>query len=292
MKMLAGISDICQARGVELLVHYARQDQLQTLTSNTRPALLQPDHARGLILLNHFPPETVAWLTGRWPCVEINHHITGLDTDIIDVDAGDGIGRLVERLVALGHRTLGFVGDARQYTWAHARHAAFFQALNMHGLEYAPSRFARTTAKEAAALAGWLDEKTRDGVTAWMCANDGLAKSIGTELLKLGYSIPDDVSLTGFDGTATLPDGRHIASISTPYEALGAAAAHRLLRRLEHPHAARPHILIPGRVVNGETVGIPRTAKQHVLPKETCEPKPSTEPVSSSFSSNQEAITC
>jgi LacI family transcriptional regulator len=290
--MLAGISDICQARDAGLMVHYVREDQLGRLTGAVRPHLLRPDKVGGLILVNHFPPGTVTWLADRWPCVEINHHITGLDTDIVDVDAGDGIGRLLKRLVDLGHREIGFIGDARRYTWAHARHAAFFQALNMYGLEYDPSRFARTTAKEAAELAGWLDKGIRGGVTAWMCANDGLAKNIGRELLTLGYSIPGDVSLTGFDGTAMLPDGRHIASISTPYEALGAAAAHRLLRRLEHPHAARPHILIPGRVVNGETVGIPRTAKQHVLPKETCEPKPSTEPVSSSFSSNQEAITC
>ena len=257
MKMLAGISDICQARNAELLVHYVREDQVDQLVGNARPALLQPNRTGGFVLINHFPPDVVTRLADHWPCVEINHHVTELDTDIIDVDAGDGIGRLVARLADLGHSKIGFIGDSRQYTWAHARHAAFFQALNTRGMEYDSSLFTRTTAKQAHELADWIDEKTRSGVTAWMCANDGLAKRIGAELLDLGYSIPEDISLTGFDGTATLADSRHITSISTPYEALGAAAAHRLLRRLEHPQAARPHILIPGRLVQGETIAPP-----------------------------------
>ena len=274
-RMLAGVSDICEGRGIALMVHYAQGDHLQRLVDGTRPAMLQPGGAGGLILLNHLPADIVEWLAERWPCVEINHHVAGLDADIIDVDANAGIGALVERLLDLGHRDIGFVGDSRQYTWAHARHAAFFQALNTAGLDYDPSRFARTTSKQAHELADWLDERTRGGVTAWVCANDGLAKNIAAELLDLGYSIPEDVSLTGFDGTASLADGRRITSIATPYEALGAAAAHRLLRRLEYPQAARPHILIQGRLVEGETVAPPRNREERILSsnRETRDPK-------------------
>ncbi len=261
MKMLAGISDICEAQNTGVMVHYVREEQLEQLTGSAPPELLQTDRVGGLILLNYFPPDVVKQLAARWPCVEINHHVKGLDTDVVDVDPGEGIGQLVEKLVELGHRDIGFIGDTRGYTWAHARHAAFFQAMNTLGLQYDPARFACGTRTHAEILRDWLDKRTREGVTAWVCANDSLARGVGTELVNLGYAIPDDVSLTGFDGGGRLANGRRITSILTPYEALGGAAAHRLLRRLQHPHAARPHVLIPGRVVEGETIGSPR-AKQ------------------------------
>lgn len=262
-RMLAGISDVCEARDRMLSVHYARGDQLDWLTGENRPALLQGDRVGGLILLNHFPDHIVQWLAGRWPCIVIHHYSPGLDVDIVEVDAIDGIGRLVRRLRDAGHRRIGFIGDARRYEWTHARHAAFVQALDTLEMDYEPACFTNAGAGQPEEVGDWMERRMEEGVTAWMCACDHLAGAIGKELLRRGCSIPDQVSLTGFDGTTSLPDGRRITSVETPFESLGAAATESLLRRLDYPSATRPHLLIPGRVVEGETVAAPRTQSDH-----------------------------
>jgi LacI family transcriptional regulator len=256
-RMLAGISEVCEARGWMFSVHYARGDRIERLTGEDRPALLRADRVGGLILLNHFPDAIVEWLAERWPCVVIHHYSPGLDVDIVEVDAIDGIGRLVRRLRDAGHRRIGFIGDARRYEWTHARHAAFVQALDTLDMDYEPACFTNARSGHPEEVGDWMVRRMEGGVTAWMCACDHLAGAIGAELLQRGYSIPEEVSLTGFDGTTSLPGGRQITSIETPFESLGATAIESLLRRLEYPRATRPHLLIPGRVVEGETVAAP-----------------------------------
>ncbi|MBS3762462.1 MAG: LacI family DNA-binding transcriptional regulator [Planctomycetes bacterium] len=254
-RMLAGISQMCESRGKLLNVHYAPGDRLDKLTGENPPALLEPNRVGGLILLNYFPEDIVEWLACRWPVVVVHHYSPGLDVDIIEVDATDGIGRLVQRLQDLGHRKIGFIGDARRYEWTHARHAAFLQALSTLDMEYDPSLFTDARSNNPGEIGDWMETHMREGVSAWMCACDHLAQAVGEELLEREYSIPADVSLTGFDGTNSLPDGRPITSIETPFESIGATAAEALVRRLEYPQAARQHILVPGRVVEGATIG-------------------------------------
>ena len=254
-RMLAGISEVCEDRSKMLSVHYAPGDNLERLTADNRPELLQPDRVGGLILLNYFPDEIVEWLADRWPIVVIHHYSPGLNVDIVEVDAIDGIGRLLRRLQELGHERVGFIGDARRWEWTHARHGAFVQALDTLGMRYDPAIFTNARSACSEEVGDWMEDHMRNGVTAWMCACDHLARGIGTELLERGYEIPGDVSLTGFDGTMSLPNDERITSVETPFEALGATATESLLRRLQYPRAARPHLLIPGRVIDGDTVG-------------------------------------
>lgn len=262
VKMLAGISEICNCRGKLLTVHYAKSNELDRLTGNANTPILQPNRVGGMILLGHFPDAIVEWLAARWPCVVVHNYTPGTNADVVEVDAIDGIGRLVRRLHNLGHRRFGFVGHAKRHGFTHARHAAFVQSLDALELDYDPSNFTRADVPKADAIGDWLQERTEAGVSAWVCDHDGLAKAVGTELVRRGFRIPEDVSLTGIDGNGTLNDGRRIASIATPFEALGSAAAHRLIRRLEYPNAARPHISIPGRVVDGETVGVAQASQE------------------------------
>ncbi len=256
-RMLAGISDVCDSRGKMLNAHYAPGDQLEKLIGDDPPTVLQPDRVGGLILLNYFPDEIVEYLSKRWPTVVIHHYAPGLDVDIVEMDAIDGMGRLVKKLQDAGHERIGFIGDARGREWSHARHAAFVQALSSLDLEYDPGRFTEVRAGCCDRIGEWLENRMMDGTTAWICACDHLARSVGEHLLKRGYKVPNDVSITGFDGTKSLPNDRRITSIKTPFEALGAAATENLLRRLKYPQAARFHALISGQVVEGETVGEP-----------------------------------
>ncbi len=261
VSMLAGISEACEKRNKLLTVHYIPGSEVDHFTENTSAPILQRNRVGGFVLLNQFPDHAIEWLATRWPCVVIHNYTPGTNADVVEVDAIDGIGRLLRRLYDLGHRRCGFVGHIKRHGFTHARHAAFVQSLDALELPYDPADFGRADTQNVGAVGDWLQERTEAGVTAWICDHDGLAKAVGGELLRRGFRVPGDVSLTGIDGNGFLADGRQITSIETPFEDLGAAAAHRLIRRLEYPQAARPHIMIPGRVIEGETIA---PANQHL----------------------------
>lgn len=267
VQMLAGISEICECRGKLLTVHYARGTELKQLMTSSRPAMLDTKQVGGLILLGNFPDATVEWLAERWPCVVVHHYTPGTHADIVEIDAIDGFGHLVRKLHGLGHTRFGFIGSANpRHGFTHARHAAFFQALNSLGLDYDPAAFTRADSGAIAAVGDWLEDRMAGGVTAWVGDHDNLAAAVGDELIRRGYRIPDDVSLAGIDGIGTMANGRQISSVAIPFEALGSAAAHRLLRRLEYPQAPRPHILISGRIVEGDTIAAPPAAQREKNP--------------------------
>jgi LacI family transcriptional regulator len=77
------------------------------------------------------------------------------------------------------------------------------------------------------------------------------------QLAARGIRVPEDCSVTGFDGLEP-PQGLHrLASIRVPHEDIGAAAVARLLSRIVLPNAPRRKILVEGTPVEGQTVGPP-----------------------------------
>jgi len=96
-----------------------------------------------------------------------------------------------------------------------------------------------------------------DKVTAWVCAADHQAYRLMQEMAARGIRVPDDCSVTGFDGLEPPQGLRRLASIRVPHEDIGAAAVARLLSRIVHPNSPRRKILVEGLLVEGETVGPP-----------------------------------
>ena len=91
------------------------------------------------------------------------------------------------------------------------------------------------------------------GVTAWVCAADHQAYKLMEDLEKLGIRVPEDCSVTGFDGIEPPPGAKSLTTVVVPYEDMGISAVIRLRGRIEHPSAPRRHNLVAGRVIIGGT---------------------------------------
>jgi LacI family transcriptional regulator len=77
------------------------------------------------------------------------------------------------------------------------------------------------------------------------------------ELRTRGVKVPEDCSVTGFDGLEPPQSFRRLASIRVPHEDIGASAVARLLSRIVHPKAPRRKILVEGLLVEGDTIAPP-----------------------------------
>jgi len=116
-----------------------------------------------------------------------------------------------------------------------------------------PHTFKSTEANIEAAA-----KRTRDGVTAWVCAADHQAFDMIQGFKKLGLKVPQDVSVTGFDGILRSTADPTLSTIQIPFRAIGMTGAERLAARVHKRFGGKQHIYISGELREGKTVSKPK----------------------------------
>lgn len=217
---------------------------------------------RGALLIYPFPEATVETLERKLPTVSVMTEYRQTRIDIVDTDHG-GVRNLVDRLVAHGHRRIGFL--TWHYTvggvWAGRRFAAFAEALYGHGLPPSPDWVLNLdTTRPPLATPDALAERVaelvrRERVTGWVCAADHQAYPLIAGLRARGLDVPRACSVTGFDGSPAPKGLPRVTSLAVPNEDIGASALARLLSRLLHPGSPLRTTLVETSFIEGATLG-------------------------------------
>jgi DNA-binding LacI/PurR family transcriptional regulator len=99
-----------------------------------------------------------------------------------------------------------------------------------------------------------VHQRIRQGVKAWVCAADHQAYDLIAALQKRGLRIPQDVSITGFDGIEK-PDWAPLLTTAViPYREIGFTGGKRLLDLMRKRFGSAQHILVASRLREGETI--------------------------------------
>jgi LacI family transcriptional regulator len=220
----------------------------------------------GAVLIYSFPAPVLDELSPRLPCVSLVEDYADHSIDCIDIDQSGAMHKLIRRLHELGHHRLGFL--SWPYTvptpWVQKRFAAFVESLFRLGLEFNPAHAINVRATEHHSVedcARLVADHVRRGITGWVCAADHQAYGLIPHLKRAGIRVPEDCSLTGFDGIEPPPGLPQLTTVKVPYWEMGAAAVGRLLNRMQHPSAPRRHILIAGQPIYGaSTAGPPEVS--------------------------------
>ncbi len=132
------------------------------------------------------------------PAVGINPD-PGFPLPSVRQDHAEGIRQVVQHLVELGHERFAFVGGPEQFIHSRQRELAWRAALTSFDIEPGPIVDGRFTYE------GGLDAAdsilaARIRPTAVMCANDLSAMGFIAQAQHRGFSVPADISVTGYDG--------------------------------------------------------------------------------------------
>lgn len=181
------------------------------------------------------------------PMVRIGTGPLPADVAEVGVDEMAGMRLLVEHLVGLGHRKIGYVGGAE--TYQPQRFLAFRQALedSRQTLEdpvYAPGDGHVSEAGYAATRA--LLDRGQDLPTALVAASDLVALGVLRALNEAGYRVPDDVSVAGFDDLPfAAMASPSLTTIHQPFNAFAKEAVAFLSgsRRAERPLMLEPRLV-------------------------------------------------
>jgi len=163
---------------------------------------------------------------------------------------------MMDRILDAGHTRVAVFGGSRDGNDIFARrYQGAMDSLKAHGIVYNPeeyvhSRFSLEGAYESAMR---FFAQHRD-VTAVMTMSDMMAMGIIRALHEMGLRVPEDVSVSGFDGTVMaryyVPS---VASVRQPTGEIARQSVDLLCDMLEGGQAQ--HIKVDHSLVEGESVG-------------------------------------
>jgi DNA-binding LacI/PurR family transcriptional regulator len=164
------------------------------------------------------------------PAVVAGHPVSPCPFPWLETEHARGVADVVEHLIALGHRRIGFCGGNERFEHVQARLRVWRETLEAAGLEPGPVAFGDPRLL--------LEEE----VTAIVHASDVLAAAGLAAARERGIDVPGELSITGFDDSplAALASPS-LTSVRIDYAQFGEAAAAALLAAIagEPPPAFR-----------------------------------------------------
>lgn len=194
-RILAGIGAVLRAEGLNLLIADTRvmpdqRGRLFDLASRSR--------TDGLIVLDGSIPGSPG-SRSRAPVVQACEWIEGLQAPSVRADNAGGAFLAVGHLVTLGHRHIGHLEGPRQPADAGA-HGGLLAGLAANDLALDPQwSLTGDFSLESGRAAAHRIAEMRHRPTAVICDNDEMACGFIAELQRLGLTVPDDLSVVGFD---------------------------------------------------------------------------------------------
>lgn len=151
----------------------------------------------------------------------------------VDVDNELGIREVVRYLHRLGHKKIGYITGPDEFSATYWRRKGYEGALKDLGLEQNPSWLIASDWSESGGHKAMKELLNMNEITAVIASNDEMA--IGALLCanELGYRVPTDISIVGFDD---IPVAKWVypplTSVNQPFVEMGEKAAMGLIERL------------------------------------------------------------
>ncbi len=173
----------------------------------TIPNILSDNKVDGVIILGQMSINYVSLIKNTtMPLVLLDFYDELLDVDSIISDSFYGSYKVTNHLFSQGHRDIGFVGNIFSTSSILDRYLGYYKALISNGLVFREDWILEDRSEDGEYIDFNLPEQMP---TAFVCNNDGVAYLFINKLNKLGYNVPTEISVVGFDNDI-------FASISSP----------------------------------------------------------------------------
>jgi DNA-binding LacI/PurR family transcriptional regulator len=162
-------------------------------------------------------------------------------------------------LQSLGHSHIGFVGNIR-LPWYARRFQGYLRAMNEANLEVRSSELGSREGEEMGYLASKLMLQETPLLTAVFAGDDSVAGGIYKAVRDSGLSIPEDISVAGFNDTI-VASCLHpaLTSVRVFTDELGRQLAESLLKAIAQPDKPVRTLTLPTQLVRRESCAPLRT---------------------------------
>jgi DNA-binding LacI/PurR family transcriptional regulator len=190
----------------------------------------------------------------RLPAVLVNAAHDDLEFPRVSTDDAVAVEQAFGHLTSLGHERIGLVLGPEDHIPSRRKLAAFRASAKVAGIEIGDDLVERTLFSPEGGQAV-VSRLLRKGVTGVICASDPLALGAIRAVRRVGMSVPDDVSVVGFDDSAFMNcTNPPLTTVRQPIEAMGRTAVTLLVGQIEGATVTSEELLFePELVVRGST---------------------------------------
>lgn len=171
------------------------------------PNIISDNKVDGVIILGQMSSEYLAVIKKTSiPLVFLDFYDELLDVDSVIGDSFYGSYTLTNHVISRGHKEIGFVGNIFATSSILDRYLGYYKALITNKINLKEEWIVPDRGDDGEYIDFALPEKMP---TAFVCNCDAVAYLFVKKLKKLGYKVPEDVSVVGFDNYI-------FASLSSP----------------------------------------------------------------------------
>ncbi len=191
------------------------------------------------------------------PCVTIDMDLVGPKVANVTVDNVAAFQALTQYLIDCGHRKIVLVQGRKYALVSRERLAGAKAAIKANGLELSENQIIYADFLEEKAYEGviqYFKNHKPDDVTAFLCMSDLTAFGVLKALKCLGYRVPEDYSVVGYDGLqATSYTNPALTTVDQNVHNKGYAAA-ELLHKIIKGEPVDHQLILPHTIVERESV--------------------------------------
>ncbi len=247
-KLIRTIERECAQKGYDLLYKSFSPNE-------TADDLIQTCNPTGVFLTSFMPHDTYKQLhQSGIPVVLLNQSHPLYPS--ISLDNKGGARMVVEHLIALGHKQIGYIGTLSEHQ---------IQVNRFSGYQEAMQESALSINGNWLAYGDWSMESGKTAMrqllsrgeppTALFVANDAMAIGAMMAAMDRGISIPHDISIVGFDDIDQASYVRPaLTTVSFDYHAMSRAACMLMFEMIEHDNRAlNINIYLPLKLMDRES---------------------------------------
>ena len=166
------------------------------------PKLIREQKVDGIIVLGKMTDDFLSYIRQNTtaPLVYMDFTDEELEADAVVSDSFYGAYQLANYLIGMGHRKIAYVGTLLATTSITDRYLGYTKSLMEHGI---PIR-SEWQIDDRDLTSGYIDEENllqlpEEMPTAFMCNCDLTAGKLINKLSRMGYRVPEDISVVGYD---------------------------------------------------------------------------------------------
>ncbi|QSO49075.1 LacI family DNA-binding transcriptional regulator [Alicyclobacillus mengziensis] len=253
-EMMSGVTEVARSQGFDIVLSTSANDETEVLER-----MIRTRRVDGILLLRSRKedPAIRAVLDHQFPAVLLGRPPAGMPISFVNNENVQAAYEATKHLVRLGHRKIGFLGGDVSYVVTDDRLRGYRQALLDNGIEPDERMEVSSYLVEHGGYLGMMRLlAASERPTAVLASDDVLAFGAMRAAGELGYSLPDDMAIVGFNDIrlAELANPA-LTSVRVHMHDLGVAAAGLLVERVKNPGAPPSERIVPTELVIRNSCG-------------------------------------
>lgn len=233
---LGGLEQVLSQQSLSVLICNSNMSQER---ENDFISLMLSEGVAGMIIAPVKEKSDTLMEAGKngLPIVAIDRRIKNPKVDIVLADNFRGAYRAIQRFVQLGHKRIAIVNGPQYLTSGRERYAGFLQAMDEAGLPVDPElvKYGDYQVESGYRLTRELLQSSRFPMALFV-ANNLMTIGALNAIHELGYKIPSEVAVIGFDDVPwAMSLNPPLTTVAQPSVDIGVSAAELLLSRIANP---------------------------------------------------------